>query len=580
MGIKKFQWLFVTAVLALSSCVYDNLDKEDCTTTAERIEFRLNLNVPSSPIATRTAGHESVDGTEAENYIDFKNGDYKILIFDKYGNLNQELGSENCDLTMNAGSSNRYTLVAHLTTEEESTLADLSKFKVMVLANWKSKEKESNPSFEYPEFKKINYSLSEGDNCIYTDKSRNNFPMYKNYGGASFFPSFDSEEYIPMFGVSEEIDLKYALTMSKEGDMSVADIPMLRGMAKVVIVDQTEKGISDPRFSHQFAEGRMIPDLIANPGWNKTEQVTIPSDTETGAEIDAFPEGAALGYNFHYADRNAEGFKTWEFYLTETALKPYKTGSRVSTRIEDVYGWPRPFIVVTHDEKNKSWYLDNNVNVNAGNGEGDESLKSILRNHIYRYTVREQKGQLHFILDVLPWDKTEVPAWNFENAKLVEYLTWKTKYEETDNVDEELIGKDNGYNDKPDELRLIMKPGITDYAEGTFKFEAPVGARWYAELISLNQDHHDAFQFVDADGNPFKDAAGKTLNYATDIIDGVHCQTIRIKNLAEKVFEENNEARLVITIEYPDMTRKEVYVVDPATSGNNYTIVQEITEFV
>lgn len=560
-------------MLMLGSCVYDDTALDSCTEeNNEQLTLQMKLTLPT-PIATRAPGHSTTEGTAAENYIDFEGGDYKILILDKNGKIVQEIESDDteCELTPDdrVGFSS-YTLTAPLDLSDESAKTDMKKFRIMVLANWKAVG-SSSFSAAYPSFDGYRAN-GMAENNVFKNKDSFTFGFPGGEEG-NWTPSFSNPaavRAIPMFGLSDEIDLAFALLMEKEGDMPVTSIPMLRSLAKIEIVDKTSSGLSNVRMDHLITPGRFIPDLEANPDWNVVgKQVSIPS-LPSSVTVAATPGG--LGVAFHSSGKDAGGFDTWTLYVPEVELKDGNPGGG----FEEALG-NRPFIGLQAGAISRAFPLDN---IKPRSMEGLGTLRYVLRNHIYRFTVEEGGAELTVGLEVLPWDRLEVPAWNFENAVLSSPLSWKTVYTADDGVDEELVGTANGYNDKPAELRLLMKPGVTDYAEGTFRLDAPVGARWYAELISLNQDHHDSFRFVDASKNPFLDSEGNILNYATGIIDGTSFQTIRIMNIAEKVYEENNEARLVITIEYPDKTRKEVFVVAPGSAGNNYTIVQEITEFM
>lgn len=567
MKVKNNIIFAIAILLMISSCVHTITPEEP----AEQLTLQMRLTLPSA-ISTRADGYSQSGGTASENYINFKDGDFKLLIFDKNDNIAQEIESDaiGCTITPNDRTDYAvYTMTANLDLSDESVKADMEKFRVMVLANWLS---VGNTYFttSYPIFE--GYRASGNDKNIFKDEDSFIFVFPGGDEEARWTPSYSGPgkvRAIPMFGLSEEIDLEYALLMGKESDMPVTSIPMLRSLAKIEIVDKTTSGITDVRMDKIITPGRFIPDIEANPDWNdESKQVSVPS---LPSRVDVVGTPGGLGTAFHSQAKSKEGYATWALYVPEVEFHDGNSSARL------VDGGNRTVIGVKVNGKYETFPFDN---IKPRTMQGLGTLRYVLRNHIYRFTVEEGGSRLDVTLEVLPWDKQEVPVWNFENPKLDGPLRWKTVYTAEDDVDDDMIGKENGYNDKSRELKLIMKPGITDYAEGTFKLTAPVGARWYAELISLNQDHHDSFQFVGADKNPFKDAAGNPLNYATGIIDGKNPQTIRIMNLSEKVFEENNEARLVITIEYPDKTRKEVYVVDPSTGGNNYTIVQEITEFV
>ena len=200
-------------------------------------------------------------------------------------------------------------------------------------------------------------------------------------------------------------------------------------------------------------------------------------------------------------------------------------------------------------------------------------------------------------LKVLPWDMEydDTPSY-FDSPKVAEggWLEWKTKYAEGDVEDEEQVGMSNGFVDEPNTLTLTMKSTTDEYAQATFTLKAPKNCRWYALLQSLGGSS-DAFYFVDKDGKPIttnggnpEGIIGKAGDNCTLDENGYTECTIRIKNSSVKVNNRPNEAKLMVFVEYPDKTQREVKVVegklvdgeDNAVGKwvDNYTIYQAQTD--
>lgn len=264
----------------LSSCIGDEMT--DCAADSDAgqdgLRLQLHLTVPASaPSGTRTSGDGFQPGTALESYINIEDKDYKILIFDKEGKLAKEVDWDGCDITKS--SDTKYTLTVNLEISDNETKAKLEKFKVMVLANWKSMQRKYEPAYSYPTFAG-NSNVHLGEGGIYENSGDYNFIIAKSGETTPWEPSHEKKYYIPMFGISENIDLEYAAEMGKYGDGYATDTPiyMLRSLAKIEIIDNTQSGMSNVSFSHLMTGGRFIPDVLANPSWKENAiQVEKPS---------------------------------------------------------------------------------------------------------------------------------------------------------------------------------------------------------------------------------------------------------------------------------------------------------------
>ena len=382
-----------------------------------------------------------------------------------------------------------------------------------------------------------------------------------------------------MFGLSEDIKLESVITWAEWGGLDIGSIPMLRALVKIEIVDATADGNLEVQgFTHLIWGGRIIPDLTENEEWYKENvQVIKPSKVNPPALFTALDPGSGL-FKFNNAGKNAEGQPVWYFYLPETELNSYLSrASGIVPYLDDNYGWPRPMIYIGMGNQNYSFYLDNNIKMPSG--YGDESLKAILRNHIYRYTVQEQQAQLDLDLDVLPWDfKSEEYPVNYDDPHVSDggYICWLAEVKDNPEDDAE-ESNNNGYFDNKNDARLLMKPTTDEYAEATFTLDAPMYGTWVAYLRPINGES-DAFYFttgqMDADGTLMEGGSTGTIN-GESISLRIACRRVKVE-------ENNNEAVLLIMVQYPDKTQREVNVIDPATNTlkYNYTIVQEVTEIL
>ena len=581
---RKFNIRFAIVLLSLmqTACVFDKESEMPGYDSGEALTINLNLTVPSSAVGTRSRDHDDASGTDAENYIDVENGDYQIHVFDKDGSWLKQLTADKKSIDISSDHT-RYSISAKLEIANEGEKARLSKFLVMVLANWKGFEKANTRSeYSYPPLK--GYSVKGDVKSIYKEGDAFNF-MFKNATNDdtditdAWVPSSSGTipSYIPMFGVSEEISLEFAMEMSKWGDSPITSIPMLRSVAKIEVIDELGDKISTVSIKGASQSGRFIPDIIQNTSWSENEiQVTEPS----------LPSSTGSITRLQFFDFSTEDKSKWIAYIPEMDLS-------VGTRPE--------FII--DNGTNEILTPFNNYDNNTGKVVTDSKdyLYKVLRNHIYRYSVTiNDEYSVSLALEVLPWDMewdSDGP-WYFNNPEVSAKLSWVTTTDEITNPDKVASGEENpqyasnGYVDNPDILRLTMKEGTTDYAKGTFTLSAPKNCRWHAELIPL-EGRPDAFYFVNENGE-------EITGYPTGPIGPP--ATIRIMNRYEQVNTNPNEMRLVIFVEYPDNSVREVKVVEPviipdettednssgsgsSTDGfqktktiDNYTIYQERTD--
>ena len=536
---------------ALASCVYDGAPCPEQPDDG----YTINLTISTGALATRSDGDKIVAGSDAENFIDIAGGDYAVFIFDGDGRFVQRFEPGAVTLVQDGTGTQKYKLSGAFRPQSE-----LNAIQLMVLANCHN---DFGASYNIIEERFDSKTLTD----IYGNGTDFNFMMPTATAADGTTPAswqpLAGTSGIPMFGLSEKmkLDNNPLLNFKKV-------IPMLRSIAKVEIVDNTKDGITGVSLSKINSNGRIIPDVTKNPQWAGDAQVINPSLPGTIEYLENI-----VFFNEKRTVDNAEK-SVWVAYIPEMNLSSDKRADQA-----------RPtFIVQTTSGKR---YTDVKFdNYLKGEQATANKLDYVLRNHIYHYDVDMISAQLILNLTVLPWDfKPEEDVWHMDNptVKAPEkneetgeetrfYLKWKL----TKMVDDEEV--ENGCKDNQEALQLVMMSGTDDYVEGTFMLSAPLNAKWYATLVPLHGPT-DAFYFDDG--------------YDSGTIDDRNEARIRIKNRYEKVSGQNNEARLVIMVEYPDKTRKEAIVVDPEytvqdsegnettqkdTNRRNYTIVQEMTD--
>lgn len=544
---KKFYILLSMALMLLTptSCIYDK--DESCGEPLEHLTIQLRISLPSAAVSRAESengkDHEKDPGIPVESAIDVKGYDYRVLVFDSNSGalITDDVLMVQFEQESQSGNTVTYRLLGEV--DLRGSDATLDKFKVMVLANWNAYDKTGT-------YARFNFQKSLG--LIYADGDNFNFTSPSG-SDAAWAPSISESKLIPMFGISEEIDVSKAV----EDHILVNDpIPMLRSIAKVEIVDNLSEStpITSIKLSKASANGRFIPNILNNTSWNDdAKQVTTPSLPTTTTEYSDVP--FFKGSQTYTVDGKEKA--VWVAYIPEMIL-----ASRLRTDRE------RPAFTITAGSGTQyTFRFDNYIEGKEADQQSKE-LQHVLRNHIYRYIVEAPSSFLTVTSEVLDWDVYTPMEFIYDAPVVSSKLEW---IDVRDGEDEESTDTD------PTKAvlmkssnRLLMMTGTDNSVEGRFTLSAPMNATWRASLVHY-QGATDAFQFLDEEGNEHSDWTG--------IIDGNVC-TIRIKNKYEQVSEVNNEARLEIMVEYPDQTTRQVQVVDDKNGIVNAIIVQQLTEIM
>ena len=563
MQTRFLRLLTISLILMLPTGCYHN-DKNDLT-EEESLVVKINLTVPNAATGTRAA---TEPGNAAENYIDV-DGDYHVLIFDKAGVMADVVKMEECEITSEAGSLTTYTLSGKMTIPDEAARARLETFQMMVLANWKSFDESSvYPTFPptYPEGGTVSRNDFYTKDAVPSGLIPNSlcFTMPQR-SETAWQPGIDGQKHlIPMFGISDPISLDYAITMGKYGDSPITSISMLRSIAKVEIVDAMEgQDISGITLSRSNAVGRFIPNLDKDS----------PSLPQSAANENYISNLALFKapYTRDYTDQSGETRTACPVYVAYIPEMELSSSSR-------------PQFTLTTGSSTYTFDFDNYVD-----GDPVNTLEAVLRNHIYRYTVTENGVLLNISLSVEDWKMLwdDLPT-HFDPPAVAPggYISWVITV--LDDPEDPNSERENGYKDLTNELRLIMDPSTDKFAECSFTLSSPVNAKWVAYLRP-SCGAIDAFYFTTGEKKKNPDDGELLFEEGGDsgIING---EPIILKIACKRgiVFEENNEATLVIMVQYADKTQKEVIVVDPSKKPQtvipvpytNYTIVQEVTQIM
>ena len=395
-------------LLTQTGCIYDN-GLTHGTEDVDLLTINLNLTVPSASSGTRSADdkHSMFPGSRDESHINITENDYQVLMFDKSGVLVEgKLSEFDCKENGVNGGMTSYTLTTKLSLSGNEDKERLSTFKIMVLANWKSFENSNTKTgYTYPSFS--SYGLSgDAPHNIFKNRTDFNFTLKPDEDNFSWIPSIpnsssEPSKAIPMFGITEEVDLQFAIDMAKYGDSPSFNVPMLRSLAKIEIVNNTPDEdnitINSCKLTAYNSKGRFIPDILAdeNADWNdpytQVGSASLPNDYDN-EQLD----GEELLFV------SLDGGETFVVYIPEMNLDKIK-------KEKGAGAIPQVELMVTANENEYGPYL-------IDLGEYDEEFtgkyySALLRNHNYTFIINSVTvgvtGELTLSIDTDNWDNDD-----------------------------------------------------------------------------------------------------------------------------------------------------------------------------
>ena len=460
--------------------------------------YRMSVTVVTNATATSRADHSDNAqelGSDAENFIDILNNDFRVIIFDSDGNYMYEMDGSDMKQYFPSyvnGNYYYYTMECEVEFPETYTQAEIDKIRdhglqVMVLANWQSINGQSAYDNLFRQ-----QSLSE----VWRSSSNYSFryqPSQANSTTVTWQPDMHStpKRLIPMFGYAKSS--KFEARTTSGIHYSTATIPMQRAMAKIEVIDHLENqpklNVADVTMTKYNTSGLFIPDLTANPDWNQVGsqvgQSSLPTDVRSGNDL-----------QFVHVDNK------WIAYVPEMKFDPLSqittTNKTIDIESDEANARPHLNVKIETNEAINGYdggtypahfaRYDQNFNPTIP----DDSWNHILRNHIYRFSVNKVGLTVSLHLHVSPWSPDEDELWNFTDHVTVQQEVVWGKYDD-DVYSYESYNKDTG------EVVLWLDPAKP--LQGSFKITTPVNGRWYARLVPIGDAKIDAVSFVDKDGH-------------------------------------------------------------------------------
>ena len=550
-------WLIALTLLSAVSC-RGSAEAGPDLPSEDNDNFRLTLSVVA-PVAVDTrAGRDDdfeEDGSNAESYLDFSGGDYRVVLFDKQGNYLMEFGSSSnwtiAPQPVTGSDYQKYQMEIECKFPESVTQQKLEEIRVnglyvMVVANCKG----IDSSFDYTD--KFGMTGTSTLNQLWKNTTDFNF-NYQVEKNTTWLPDISSttKRVIPMFGYAT-IN-RFVLSAGEYRGM--ATIPMQRALAKVEVIDNlnNNEGISiaEVTMNSYNNKGRLIPDIMENSGW-----------ANIGSQVSSSSIPDAVGQLSNLFFVKSGDSKKWIAYIPEMNFgsaavspdgtlpdsRPHLNVKISSTKIEAFNGAEYPVHFARYDDITLKPTIP------------DDSWNHILRNHIYRFSVNNVGVVTDLHLHVIPWQLDEDEVWDFtDHVTIGSNLEWEEgTYESID---------ENG------RVVLWVERSTDKILHGTFRIKTPANGKWYVRLTPIDNAKPTSVTFVDKDGNVMTPSYGDpaVCSEISGIINDQDPVNIYIKTT--EIYDETSDFKLEIFVENLGVWTN-VSMVPDGVSYQYYTIVR------
>lgn len=545
MNLKPFYsvllkiFVLLTFGLAVQGCglIYDSYHEDDEVDG----NFHLKVRILTSKEILSRANHsddEQLKGSNAENYIDFDSGNFKIILFNIDGTHLLDIDRSSWEVSTSEDSYYVYYILDINVVLPEGTTEDVKNrikregIKVMALANW-NKSADDNAYASFNKSENARQTLSE----IWEDGSNYNFVYSAAVDDKSAYTSWlptlgENKKLIPMFGISTSSPFSQS-TSGAEYRTSVV-VPMQRVLAKVEVIDNvstaSDGSITNVSMSSFNELGRFIPNVALNPNWDKI-----------GSQVEVSSLPANVFTNNNELEFVKQGNK-WIAYVPEMALGNQLNEQRPHINV-DIEGSERHVV-------HFAYYNDQSEPTIP-----DESWNHILRNHIYRYEVSRGSVRTNIHLHVIPWTLDEDEVWDFTDHASVVTYEWENH---------------DIYNKQTGEIYLSFDQSI----DGHFQVMSPINGRWYIRLVPLGDAKPGAVSFVDAYGHIMEPYVGDPP-YCHELTGDIIGPVGTVVHIAATDIGNDQESRFRLEFYVENLGRWTEVSLTKDTPVANYIIIRK-----
>lgn len=319
---------------------------------------------------------------------------------------------------------------------------------------------------------------------------------------------------IPMWGVVTKL-------VSTNSNVDLGTIHLLRAVAKI------ELKLASTTKTSQFTINKATITTVNSQGYVFPAAKTVESTLNLNHANQSFNPFNESALSSDLVFTTASDGKSSYIYITEWQTRA-TNNAKIALQISDGSKF-YPFEIELKDYVTGDYH-------------------NIVRNHHYQYTITSVNigAMLDLDCNVLDWEE-DLEEWVYSDVPMVSddgHISWE-------------VGNENGN-------RVNLTPSAP-YATFTFGLEAPVGASWYAEFVTI-KGKQKAFKFTQGNNASITDGS-----FATGTIGKFVSLTISTTGSADV---ENNEAYLRIYVILPDGRTIRVSSMLHKDENSEYVIVQ------
>lgn len=374
MIIKKLTYQIITllGVLLMTTGCSDLEPIIDDINAGAGEEYNLRLILDASGQQDSRAPEEGyVPGVGYENYLEISGGDYRVAVFTAEDEWLFNVMPEDLTIapvTVGDVTSKKYVLDFMVKADAANKINDAGSLKIVILANWRG---------QYPNLgagSRLDQLFSQAREIAYNDLPVGDLTS--------------ADDRIPMYGVTQFDDV----TLRSDGYINqLGRIHLLRALAKVEVLDDryTSLHITSVKLNRHAKSASPMPKNVTHQDHYvknsySGDYVQYPSYPATWDKAEIIDNPVPLKKDVNGA---------WSVYLPEFDNTSSDLDDTEHIRLEISFeGLEVPDII------------DFKYYTNAPNEDMQDKYFDVLRNNIYRFTVKKNAhGVIYPVVDIIPY---------------------------------------------------------------------------------------------------------------------------------------------------------------------------------